>query len=228
MFCVSNFSPIWMKRQARWWILAALTLCINAHAEVNSNPGEKTLVIVGDSLTEGYGVSQAQAYPALLEKKLRERDGGGANRATPKWRVVNAGVSGSTSASALSRVQWQLKQKPNLLLLALGANDGLRGLPVKDMEKNLEAAILACKKASVRLVLVGVRVPPNYGVAYSNSFYEVFSRLAKRHSIPLIPFLLEGVGGVAELNLPDGIHPNEKGHVKIADLVYDHIKKLVL
>lgn len=177
----------------------------------------KRLVIIGDSLTEGYGVSQSQAYPALLQKEI--------DQLGKKWKVVNAGISGSTSASAYSQVQWHLKQKPDLILIALGANDGLRGNPVKAMQDNLDKAIVEAKKAKVPVILIGMRVPPNYGEKYSNEFAAVFPTLAKKHSLPLISFLLDKVAGVADLNLTDAIHPNEKGHVILSKTVFEGIKK---
>ena len=177
----------------------------------------KRLVIIGDSLTEGYGVSHSQAYPALLQKEI--------DQFGKKWKVVNAGISGSTSASAHSQVQWHLKQKPDLILIALGANDGLRGNPVKAMQENLDKAIVEAKKAKVPVILVGMRVPPNYGEKYSNEFAAVFPTLAKKHSLSLISFLLDKVAGVADLNLTDAIHPNEKGHVILSKTVFEGIKK---
>jgi acyl-CoA thioesterase-1 len=175
------------------------------HAQSSKN---KKLVIVGDSLTEGYGVSKEQAFPALLEKKIQE--------AKKNWVVVNAGISGSKTASAEQRVKWVLKSNPDMIVLALGANDGLRGLKVEESEKNLEKAILLAQQAKLKVVLAGLYIPPNYGAEYGKNFRQVYERLAKKHKLVFIPFLLEGVGGIPEFNLADGIHPNEKGHEKIA------------
>lgn len=172
----------------------------------------KKLVIIGDSLTEGYGVSQDRAYPALLQKKV--------DKAGKKWRIVNSGISGSTSASALTRVNWALKQKPNLILIALGSNDGLRGLPAAEIEKNLGDAVAACKRTSTPVVLAGSLMPPNYGAAYTRDFADAFRRVADKEHILLIPNLLDKVGGKTSLNLADGIHPNEKGHEIVAETVY--------
>ncbi|MGE3684477.1 MAG: arylesterase [Bdellovibrionales bacterium] len=176
----------------------------------------KRLVIVGDSLTEGYGVSRPAAYPALLEKKIKS--------AGKKWHVINSGVSGSTSASAVNRVKWHLKQKPDLLIIALGANDGLRAQDVKALEKNLTEAIQLAKSKDVPVILAGMKLPPNYGKDYSEKFAAVFPRVAQTQKVPLIPFLLEKVGGHTQLNLSDGIHPNEEGHKIIADTVFKAIK----
>ncbi len=176
----------------------------------------KRIVVIGDSLTEGFGVAKDKAWPALLESKL--------NADGKSYEVVNAGISGSTSASAVSRVNWQLKQKPDFILLALGANDGLRGLPVENMEKNLSAAIQKTKSAGVKVILIGMRVPPNYGKDYEKKFAEAFQNVARQNKVPLVPFLLDKVGGRADLNLSDGIHPNEKGHEVMAETVFKAIK----
>jgi acyl-CoA thioesterase-1 len=177
----------------------------------------KKLVIIGDSLTEGFGVRRELAFPSLLQKKI--------DAAKKNWRVINSGISGSTSASAPSRVTWHLKQKPELIILALGANDGLRGSSVKAMEENLNKAAELAKKAGVKIILAGIQVPPNYGSAYATSFQEVFARVAQKSDIPLIPFLLEKVAGEKSLNLDDGIHPNEKGHAVISETVFTAIQK---
>ncbi|HMN68322.1 MAG TPA: arylesterase [Bdellovibrionales bacterium] len=174
------------------------------------------MVIIGDSLTEGYGVSRAQSYPTLLQAKIKT--------AGLKWDVINSGISGSTSASASSRVKWHLKQKPDLIVLALGANDGLRGTSVKAMRGNLEAGIDLSKKAGVKTILVGIRMPPNYGAAYTKEFEAAFKQVADKTKVRLIPFLLLDVAGKKELNLTDGIHPNEKGHAIIAETMFQALK----
>lgn len=195
--------------------LAALLLLLSSSAWAVP----KKLLILGDSITEGYGVAREAAFPALIEKKIKEQK--------KDWSVINAGVSGSTSASAVSRLKWQLKSKPDLLMLALGANDGLRGLPPKEMEKNISDAIELAQKEKVQIVLVGMMMPPNYSTAYTKEFKEVFPRVAKKYKIKLIPFLLEGVAGKSELNQPDGIHPNEKGHAILADHLFKEIQELL-
>lgn len=179
----------------------------------------KRLVFLGDSLTEGYGVSRESAFPALIQEKIKadQKD----------WVVINAGVSGSTSASALSRLRWQLKNKPDLIVLALGSNDGLRGLKIEEMEHNLAETIELAQKEKIKVVLAGMMMPPNYTKKYAEPFRQVFPRLAKKYHLVLIPFLLEGVGARPELNQADGIHPNEKGHVLIADHVYGFLKGLL-
>lgn len=179
----------------------------------------KKLVVLGDSLTEGYGVARESAFPALLEKKIKE--------AGKDWSVVNAGVSGSTTASGPSRMNWVFRSKPDLILLCLGANDGLRGLKVADSRKNLAAAIEAAQKKGVQVILGGLYMPPNYGADYTKDFRKMYEDLAAQYKIKMIPFLLEGVGGKPQYNLADGIHPNEKGHAVIAETVFQNLKGLL-
>ncbi|MCG8619038.1 MAG: arylesterase [Desulfobacterales bacterium] len=176
----------------------------------------KNVLIIGDSLTAGLGVMPEQAYPALLQARLAEM---GMNQV----KVVNAGISGSTSAGAYARLKWYLKARPHLLILALGANDGLRGLSVAEMEKKLGRAISLAKEAGIKVVLAGMEVPPNYGPEYAADFRQVFPELAGRYRIPLIPFLLEGVAGKPALNQADGIHPNPEGHQIMADTILPYI-----
>lgn len=180
---------------------------------------ERSLVVMGDSISDGYGVSADAAYPQKLQKILQEQ---GYN-----YKVTSASISGSTTASGPSRMRWFLKQKPDLLILALGANDGLRGLKLEQSQKNLSESIQLAKAQGVRVILAGMMLPPNYGLEYTTAFRKMFQDLAKEHDLPLIPFLLEGVGGVAELNLADGIHPNEKGHQKIAEYVFQNLKHVL-
>lgn len=193
------------------WFLIFLLLAPFSHATET-----KTLTIIGDSLTEGYGIAKEQAYPALLEKKLKQHG--------LKWKVINSGVSGSTSASAPGRVKWALKSKPEAIVLALGANDGLRGLKLDQLEKNLKKAIQLAKKEKVLIYFVGILMPPNYGNQYAKDFSKVFPKIAKEEKIDFLPFLLEGVAANPKLNLADGIHPNEEGHKIIAETVFQFLK----
>lgn len=203
-----------MSKIFRLFVFKALIL-----APLTLTAAPKKLVVLGDSLTEGYGVARDAAYPALLEKKIKASG--------KDWTVVNAGVSGSTTASAMSRLKWIFKTKPDLLILALGANDGLRGLKVADSKKNLTEAIEFSRAQKVPVVLGGLYMPPNYGKDYATEFRAMYEDLAKKYKLPFISFLLEGVGGKAQYNLADGIHPNEKGHEIIADNVYKTIKDLL-
>ncbi|MDX9840165.1 MAG: arylesterase [Desulfobulbus sp.] len=176
-----------------------------------------TVLFLGDSLTAGLGVEPEEAYPYLLGERL-VRDG------FAEARMINGGISGSTSASAPGRLRWYARVKPDVLFLALGANDGLRGLTVAELEKNLEAVIVEARRQGMRVLLAGMELPPNYGDVYTADFRRVYADLAGRHGLPLLPFLLEGVGGVAELNQADGIHPNAKGHRRIADHVFPFLR----
>lgn len=180
---------------------------------------ETTILMLGDSLTEGTGLKKNQAYPYLVEQKLRAQG-------FSSIKVINAGVSGSTSASALSRLKWHLRSTPEILLLALGANDGLRGLSTAQMKRNLAKTIKLALSKGVRVVLAGMKMPPNYGAEYTREFEKVFYQLAKEYDVVFIPFLLEGVAGDPKLNFPDGLHPNERGHQIIAELVYKTLVKL--
>ncbi len=175
------------------------------------------IVVLGDSLTEGYGVAKGDAFPALLQKKMRENG-------FPELEIINAGIGGSTSASAPGRLKWLLKGKPDLVILALGGNDGLRGFDLKTTEKNLVQTIEYAQSKNVKIILAGMQIPPNYGKKYTKDFKNMFPRIAKKMKVDLIPFLLEGVGGERELNLPDGIHPNEDGHIVITETLFKFLK----
>lgn len=183
----------------------------------------KTILILGDSLTEGYGIRKTEAFPWLVEQEL--------NKKYPDCniKIVNGGISGSTSAGALSRLQKhfeQLEYRPDLVMVALGSNDGLRGLSLEDMEKNLQEAISWVLNNDVKVILAGMKIPLNYGFAYSSNFSKVFPKLAKKNDLEFIPFLLKGVAMKAHLNLSDGIHPNAEGHKVIAQTVFPHFKSI--
>jgi acyl-CoA thioesterase-1 len=171
----------------------------------------KTIVFLGDSLTEGYQLSKEEAYPALVERELKRKG--------KDVKVINGGVSGATSASGPKRLDWYLKAKPDILVLALGANDGLRGLKIQETEKNLSLVVEKARQQGITVILAGMKMPTNMGESYRKAFENIFPNIAKKYDIKLIPFLLEGVGGKPEFNLPDGIHPNPKGHQVMAKLV---------
>ncbi|OGR12469.1 MAG: arylesterase [Desulfobacula sp. GWF2_41_7] len=167
------------------------------------------IVFLGDSLTAGLGVEPQEAYPSVIQEMLNEKQ-------ISHIILTNGSISGSTSASAASRLKWFLRAKPDILVLALGANDGLRGLSMDEMYKNLDNAIVLARQNHIRVILAGMEIPPNYGPDYSNAFREVFKSLARKYDLEFIPFLLEGVAGNPSLNQADGIHPNAKGHRVIA------------
>ena len=177
------------------------------------------IVFLGDSLTAGMGLDPANAYPSLVEQALEAKGA--------EVTVVNAGLSGDTSAGGLQRADWILRQPMDVLVIALGANDALRGLPVEGTRENLRGIIrkARAKHPDVRIILAGMLAPPNMGAAYRKDFDAIYPELAKTESVELLPFLLEGVAGVPRLNLPDGIHPNIEGHRAIARLVLKKIEK---
>ena len=159
-----------------------------------------TILILGDSLTEVIGIDPTMNYPSLVERKLNQE---GLN-----IKVINGGVSGSTTASALSRLQWYKRVKPDMLILALGANDGLRGLQTSEMEHNLGRVIEEAQKNKIKVVLAGMKVPLNYGEEYTTAYDQVFKNLATQHALVFSPFLLKDVALIPESNISDGIHPN--------------------
>lgn len=171
----------------------------------------ETVAILGDSLTAGYGLEESQAYPALVQQALRLDH--------PRWTVINAGVSGDTSTGALRRIAWVLKAKPDLVLIAIGANDGLRGQPLEQLEANLRAIIAKVAAAGSTPLLAGMRLPTNLGADYRERFAAVFTRVATDTRTPLLPFLLEGVAMDPAFNQADGIHPNAAGQERVAATV---------
>jgi acyl-CoA thioesterase-1 len=183
------------------------------------------ILILGDSLTEGYGVDETEAYPTLLQEKLNLEL---SEKVDKTFEVINGGISGSTTSGGVSRIKWFLKSQPDFLILALGGNDGLRGIPVEQIKTNLEKVILAAQNNQIPILLAGMKIPPNYGKAYNQAFTHLYPTLSDQYDIPFIPFLLEGVGGNPEMNLPDRIHPNPKGHQVICELVYQSLQSILL
>jgi len=178
------------------------------------------VVVLGDSLTAGLGLQQAQAFPALLQKKLDDGH--------YEWDVVNAGISGDTSAAGLQRLDWALEsQNVRILVLELGANDGLRGLPVSEMKKNLAAIIERAQQKRIAVLLTGMEAPPNFGPEYVVSFRQAYRDLARQYNVTLLPFLLDRVAGIPGLNQGDGIHPNIEGAAIVADNVWTVLKPMV-
>lgn len=177
------------------------------------------IVAFGDSLTAGFGVSSDESYPAQLARQLYERGF--------QYEVINAGVSGDTSAGGVRRVEWILKTQPTVVILELGVNDGLRGLPLQETYTNLRTIIKRLQDEGVIVVLAGMRIPPNYGEAYTGEFFEMYARLAQELTIPLIPFLLEGVAARPGLNQADGIHPTAEGYTLVTQNVLDTLEPLL-
>jgi acyl-CoA thioesterase-1 len=188
--------------------------CLTVLGLAAAAPAPKIVLFLGNSITAGYGLEPSQAFPARIQKKI---DAKGWN-----FKVVNAGQSGDTSAGGLSRLDWLLKSRVDVLVLELGANDGLRGVPAEVTKKSLQTIIDRTKEKypKAKIVIAGMKVPPNLGRDYGRRFESIFPDLAKRNNVSLIPFILEGIGGVRELNLPDGIHPTAKGHEIVAANVW--------
>jgi acyl-CoA thioesterase-1 len=202
-------------------VLSGLSGCDRAGEEPRSAPiaagtaaERPTVVFLGTSLTAGYGLQPEEAYPALLQQKI---DSAGLN-----YRVVNAGVSGETSAGARRRIDWLLREPVSVLVVETGANDGLRGLSADSLRANIQAILDRARELRPvpRVVLVGMRIPPNYGQAYSRQFERIYPELARANGAELVPFLLQDVGGVAALNQPDGVHPTAQGQRRMAETVW--------
>lgn len=185
------------------------------------NNSQKTILFFGDSLTAGYGLTVEQAFPALIEQDLKQK---GKN-----VKVINSGLSGETSAGGLTRIDWVLRQPIDVFVLELGANDGLRGVPLAETKKNLQAIVnkVLAKNPKAKIVIAGMMVPPNMGKAYSDEFQRIFPELARKNTATLIPFILEGVAGIEKLNQADGIHPTEEGHRIVAKNIVKSIQALL-
>ena len=190
---------------------------------VENNPAqtsskEKIILFFGNSLTAGYGLESDEAFPGLIQERI---DSLGLN-----YKVINAGLSGETTASGNTRIDWVLNQKVDIFILELGGNDGLRGISTEETRKNLQQMIdkIKSKYPDCLIILAGMQIPPNMGPEYTTSFRTIFPEVAEKNQVALIPFLLEGVGGEPDLNLPDGIHPNEKGHKIVTENVWKVLK----
>jgi len=192
----------------------------NIPKENTTTVNKKTIVFFGNSLTAGYGLSPEQAFTSLIQKRI--------DSLNLPYNVVNAGVSGETSSGGKTRIDWILQQQVDIFVLELGANDGLRGIPLSETRKNLQDIIdsVKAKHPQAKLLFAGMQIPPNMGQTYATEFRDMFRELATKNSMALIPFLLEGVGGEPELNQADGIHPNEKGSKIVAENVWKELQKL--
>lgn len=237
---------LYIKRYAVWIAVILCAACTNSGNPSNerrketSNSGQQTadssqnektadsnnsalknIVFFGNSLTAGYGVDLSEAYPALIQAKI--------DSLQLPYKVINAGLSGETTAGGNSRIDWILKQPVAVFVLELGGNDGLRGIPLGETAKNLQEILDKVKEKypQAKLMLSGMRVPPNMGKSYSDNFHKIFITLAKSNKIAFLPFLLEGVGGEAALNQADGIHPTAAGHKVVAGNVWAVLKDLL-
>lgn len=178
------------------------------------------ILIFGDSLSAGYGINSSESWVSLLQAKIKQQ-----NIAAD---VVNASISGETTIGGANKIQQTLKlHQPDIILIALGGNDGLRGLQLNEMRANLEKMIKAAKKSKTDVLLVGMRIPPNYGIQYTQQFHDTFKHLSQQYQTPLVPFLLEGVGGNPALMLEDGLHPNATAQPIILDTVWVALSPLL-
>jgi acyl-CoA thioesterase-1 len=203
-------------------IFAAVVFALAAAPALHAQNAEKGgVLILGDSLTAGYGVDPEQAYPALLQKKIDADE--------PGFTVINGGVSGDTSAGGLRRLGWLLHRRMDVLVLELGANDGLRGVPVEATRSNLQAIIDKTRESNpaIKIIIAGMRMPPNLGEDYVRDFGRTFPDIAEKNHAALVPFLLEGVAGNPSLNLPDGIHPTPEGHRIVCENVWKILKPVL-
>jgi acyl-CoA thioesterase I len=200
--------------------LFILIIFTSIESTVFGNKAPTKILFLGDSLTAGYGVSKKMAFPALIEKQFNKKSPG-------RVRVFNGGISGSTTAGGVARLKWYLKRKPDILVLALGANDGLRGVNLNASKKNLSLVILKAKELKIKILLAGMLLPLNYGKNYRGRFKKMFIELAREHQLKLVPFLLKGVGGEPKFNIEDGIHPNEEGHKIITKTLTPYLEDLL-
>ena len=216
---------LWVGCCLAWIVLGGLSaeppVTPSPPASPLSPATERVLVVLGDSLSAGFGVDPAEAWPARIQEWIRG--------ARLPWKLVNAGVSGDTTAGGLRRLDWVLRRPVDALLIELGGNDGLRGLPLEVTRTNLQAVIerTRAKYPEARIVIAGMKMPDNLGEAYTRQFEGLFRDLAEKHRLVLIPFLLDGVGGRSELNLPDQIHPNAEGHRRVATNVWNVLQPVL-
>ena len=194
-------------------LAALLALAAPAHAV------ERVIVAFGDSLTAGLGVTPEDSYPSRLQARLRSEGYG--------YRVVNAGASGDTTAGGLRRVDWALKNRPDIVIVALGANDAMRGQDLASVRANLDAIVARFQKAGVRVLVAGMEVPPNYGARYAADFRRLFRDVALKRGAAFMPFLLDGVAGNSRLNQPDGIHPTAEGYRVVVEHLWPHLEPML-
>lgn len=208
-----------MVKINRFLGIAALLVLLGGTFPLFAQPAPVNILVLGDSLTAGYGLAPEEAFPVKLEQRLKKE---GRN-----VRVLNGGVSGDTSAGGRARLDWALADKPDAVIVELGANDGLRGLEPAQMKDNLDAIIADLKKRNIAVLLAGMRAPPNFGPRYGAEFDAVYPSLAKKHAVPLYPFFLDGVAAEPALNQRDGIHPNRDGVRVIVDRITSYVLRLL-
>lgn len=197
------------------------TSTMDEKKESSNKEEKKTILIFGNSLTAGYGVEPEDSFVGILQQRI--------DSLNLNYRIINAGLSGETTASGLNRLDWLLEEEPDIFVLELGGNDGLRGIAVSETKRNLKKIInlVQEKYPQTTILLAGMQIPPNMGKEYSQEFKSIFAELAEEEDVHLIPFLLESVGGETSLNLPDGVHPNEEGHRIVAETVWGYLNPLL-
>ncbi len=198
-------------------ILIIFILLIQTVNAKGSDIQKETILFLGDSLTEGLGVNKEEAYPSLVQNLIK-------TNLNKEISIINGGVSGSTTSDGLARLKWYLRKKPSIILIALGANDGLRGLNLKKTQENLEEIVINAKDSGAKVLLAGMLMPPNYGPNYTQDFEKMYRDIQKKYNLKSMPFLLDGIAGKQEFNQRDGIHPNAKGHILIAKKVFEFLK----
>lgn len=237
--CIFSLSALFCRQRLMIWLFIPVFFAVMVSCKNGTNPATvpakdttgvqaisdsvaiKTIVFFGNSLTAGYGLEPEEAFPALIQHKI--------DSLQLHYRVVNAGVSGETTAGGNGRINWILQQPVDVFVLELGGNDGLRGIPVTETGKNLQAIInkVKAKYPNARILLAGMQIPPNMGQQYATSFKQIYSQLAVQNQLVLIPFLLQGVGGEATLNQQDGIHPNTAGARIVAENVWKYLAEVL-
>ncbi|MDI1307964.1 MAG: arylesterase [Methylotenera sp.] len=210
--------------QSKLWLRKLLCISLLSFSFVASisqaNAANPKILVYGDSLSAAYGIAKSQGWVALLQKKLADQH--------YQYDVINASISGETTSGGLTRLETALsKVQPNIIIIELGANDGLRGLPVKDMTENLDTMITQSKKANAKILLIGMKIPPNYGPKYTEAFSNTYPDLSLQHKVSLVPFLLENVAAQPKLIQDDGLHPNVSGQPIILDNIWPKLKPLL-
>jgi acyl-CoA thioesterase I len=192
------------------------TIAASTTLEIQEEKARPRIIILGDSLTAGLGLAVDTIYPSLVSKQFDDQG--------LPTEILNAGVSGDTTAGGLRRLDWLLQQKPDLLMIELGGNDGLRGIPLQEIESNISSMIERAQNEKVDVMLMSMQIPSNFGADYTTGFIAIYPKLAEKYDIPLVPFLLDGVAGEQTLNQADGIHPTEEGHAIIANTVFKQLR----
>jgi acyl-CoA thioesterase I len=210
---------ILLNLNRNFWLIFFLGAMVVTFPVTVLSKEKPVILALGDSLTAGYGVKEEDSYPYLLQRKV-------ASAGFPH-KVINAGVSGDTTAGGVRRIRWLMKHEPEIVILALGANDGLRGFSAAEIRRNLELMIGVCRKNNARILLAGMKALPNYGAEYMQEFETVFFELAEKHKLDFLPFLLEGVAGEREHTQPDGLHPVASGYRIVTDLVWQRLEPML-